>query len=282
MSLQKKIVSLKLKNSKGLHPNYEENSKLNDIAIIKLTTEVNQNKNHSLLCLPKRSDQIYPKIDISEANVIGFDSNSTNTLQDDVRIAKYNSFECLNVSHIIDWDRQICTIDNAAEKDLCDFEYGSPLLIRENLNGKEKFILVGIISNKSSCDETSPIGTFSRIGFMDFFNKKSDEKISLLGSIENLRRDILFEYLFILILVLILRFVLEHIQRLSKNKSELSRLLLRVLVPYRTKSRFGVCSWSSGQRFTWKFFYHFGYFKNDMPPKVATAEPYHKRCRTVA
>ncbi|RNA26882.1 D site-binding [Brachionus plicatilis] len=25
----------------------------------------------------------------------------------------------------------------------------------------------------------------------------------------------------------------------------------------------------------------FGYFKNDMPPKVATAEPYHKRCRTV-
>ncbi|RNA24509.1 hypothetical protein BpHYR1_006302 [Brachionus plicatilis] len=50
------------------------------------------------------------------------------------------------------------------------------------------------------------------------------------------------------------KFVLEHIQRLSKNKSELSRLLLMVLVPYRTKSRFGVCSWSSGQRFTLTFY----------------------------
>ncbi|RNA33388.1 hypothetical protein BpHYR1_045184 [Brachionus plicatilis] len=34
------------------------------------------------------------------------------------------------------------------------------------------------------------------------------------------------------------------------NKSELSRLLLMVLVPYRTKLRFGICSWSSRQRFT--------------------------------
>ncbi|RNA12447.1 hypothetical protein BpHYR1_037984, partial [Brachionus plicatilis] len=29
------------------------------------------------------------------------------------------------------------------------------------------------------------------------------------------------------------------------------------------------------------FLNYSGYFKNDMPPKVATAEPYHKRCRTV-
>lgn len=90
--------------------------------------------------------------------MLGLNLNTSNAINDNIRITKYNSFECLNFTHIIDWNRQICSIDNAGEKDLCNFEYGSPLLIKDNLNGKEKLILVGVLSKKSSCDQTSPVG----------------------------------------------------------------------------------------------------------------------------
>lgn len=93
-----------------------------------------------------------------KAYVIGLNLNTSNSIYGDLRITKYKSFECLNSTHIIDWDRQICSMDNAGENGLCNFEYGSPLMVIGNLNGKEKLILVGVLSKKSSCDGTKPVG----------------------------------------------------------------------------------------------------------------------------
>lgn len=137
---------------------------MNDIAILKLNSEVELGKNIRPACLPM--SEYYPQKENIPAWTTGWGSLSmsgerSNILQN-VRLTYYSSSMCANVSPSLkkDWNRQICAGEYTGGKDTCQGDSGGPLFVKEIINGIEKFILVGITSYGDGCAQPGFPGYF--------------------------------------------------------------------------------------------------------------------------
>ncbi|RNA18182.1 trypsin I-P1-like [Brachionus plicatilis] len=149
------------------HPNYNTENYLNDIAIIKLSGEVELGKNVRPACLPL--SESYPQMANIPAWTIGWGSVSmsgerSNILQN-VRLTYYSSSVCSNVSPFLekDWNRQICAGEFSGGKDTCQGDSGGPLFVKEIVNGVTKFILVGITSYGDGCAQRGFPGIYTKV-----------------------------------------------------------------------------------------------------------------------
>lgn len=96
------------------HPNYDKETNLNDIAILKLANPVKLDQNVQLACLPNPAVRVYPTQSNIPTFAIGWGTLYSNgptasTLQN-VRLNVYDGKFCENVAPFTtkDWTRQIC------------------------------------------------------------------------------------------------------------------------------------------------------------------------------
>ena len=130
---------------------------MNDIAIIKLSRDVEPNCNIQPACLPKEKN--YPtKTDIDSWaagwGTVQVDGKASNTLQN-VKLTIYNSSMCklVGLGSRKNWNTQICAGEYMGGKDTCQGDSGGPLYVRDYVNGVFKYILVGITSYGDGCGE---------------------------------------------------------------------------------------------------------------------------------
>lgn len=139
------------------HENYDQNSKLNDIAIIKLSKDVELNHNIQISCLPNPDIKVYPtEVNIS-SYAVGWgttqfgDSVGSNVLRN-VDLNIYDGIKCKDVSIFgNNWDSQICAGNYLGGKDTCQGDSGGSLYVLDKVNEKTKFITAGIVSYGKEC-----------------------------------------------------------------------------------------------------------------------------------
>ena len=51
----------------------------------------------------------------------------------------------------MNWNTQICAGEYAGGKDTCQGDSGGPLYVLDNINGKQKYVLSGIVSYGYGC-----------------------------------------------------------------------------------------------------------------------------------
>lgn len=141
------------------HENYDENSKLNDIAIIKLSRDVELNPFIQISCLPNPNISFYPsKVDI-KSYAIGWgtlnygDSSGSDVLRN-VDLTIYDGSKCKDVSiYGNNWNSQICAGNFSGGKDTCQGDSGGSLFVLDKVNEKSKFVTAGIVSYGDKCAE---------------------------------------------------------------------------------------------------------------------------------
>ena len=105
------------------HENYNENTKLNDIAIIKLSKVLELNQYIQIACLPSADTKFYPQSNI-DCWTLGWGKLGTNIQPDelyDVKLTIYNSSMCDMVAYGVPkiWESQICAGEYLGGKDSC-------------------------------------------------------------------------------------------------------------------------------------------------------------------
>lgn len=99
---------------KKKHPGFDENTLVNDIAILKLTENVELNRNIQIACLPDPKLLNYPTFVDVDAWVVGWGTLSYHgSLPDslnNVKIRLYDNEKCSNVfaQYAISYDSQLC------------------------------------------------------------------------------------------------------------------------------------------------------------------------------
>ena len=139
----------------NIHPNYNIDTNVNDITILKLAEPATLDKNVQLACLPT---QTFPQSVNIPAWSVGWgaitDPNQTypDELQN-VKLTLYPFNRCKNVvpAYPKDQRKQLCAGYLPGGKDTCQGDSGGPLFMRENLNEKLKYVLIGITSYGDGC-----------------------------------------------------------------------------------------------------------------------------------
>lgn len=139
-----------------IHPNYNRANFLNDIAIIKLSSQVKLNDRIQVACLPEDT-KMYPKNTNINAFIVGwgtttFGGTSSNILKEAL-ITVYDSSKCNLVSVNLpkDWNKQICAGRYEGGVDSCQGDSGGPLFVRDRVDKKTKFVLAGVTSYGDGC-----------------------------------------------------------------------------------------------------------------------------------
>ncbi|CAF1081219.1 unnamed protein product [Brachionus calyciflorus] len=139
------VTKLKVK-SFILHPNYDENSFLNDIAVIKLVKKVNLNDKIQIACLPDKTKIKYPNDNI-DAFIAGWGATDTyGEVYPDIfkqaKITIYQSSMCNDfaVESEKNWDKQICAGEYVGGVDSCQ---GGPLYVRDQIDSSSRYLLAG-------------------------------------------------------------------------------------------------------------------------------------------
>lgn len=119
-----------------------------------MKNEVSLNTNIQIACLPSAQSSSYPAVN-QPAWTVGWGTtingggldNLSNVLKN-VKITVYQSSFCGNVLPFLtkSWNSQICSGELAGGKDSCQGDSGGALYVKDSLNGKEKFIVSGIVS----------------------------------------------------------------------------------------------------------------------------------------
>ncbi|CAF0829866.1 unnamed protein product [Brachionus calyciflorus] len=161
-------------NSFTIHPEYNASSNLNDIGIIKLEKEVDLTNSIQISCLPM-SEKYPTRVDI-DAWIAGWGVTSylSSTLPVKLREAniKIHESSMCNTASSRNWDSQICAGKYDGSVDTCQGDSGGPLVIKDFVNGKEKFILIGLASNGDGCGRTGKPGVYTRVGyFLNWISK---------------------------------------------------------------------------------------------------------------
>ncbi|CAF0998247.1 unnamed protein product, partial [Brachionus calyciflorus] len=155
-----------------VHKGYNESNILNDIAIIKLAKPVQFNKFIQPACLPHSKVKVFPTKPNLESYAVGwgtlsFGASSMSSTLQNVNLTIYAGSSCKKVSPSVtkDWSRQICAGEIAGGKDTCQGDSGGPIFVKDNVNGKEKFVLVGLTSYGDGCALKDLPGIYTRVSF---------------------------------------------------------------------------------------------------------------------
>ncbi|CAF1021331.1 unnamed protein product [Brachionus calyciflorus] len=157
---------------------FNELKNLNDIAIIKLAKPVQFNKFIQPACLPHSKTKVYPTKNNLESYAIGFNTfglvpkpmkqSSPNTINlNNVKLTIYDGYSCKRVLPFFpkNWLKQICAGELAGGKSVCHGDPGVPLFVKDNVNGKEKFVLTGVTSYGFGCGIKNLPAVFTRVSY---------------------------------------------------------------------------------------------------------------------
>lgn len=151
------------------HSDYDSYNTLNDIALFKLETEVELNERIQVACLPTKKSNSYPSSSTAYATGWGTLSSggSSSSVLREVDLTVYEERFCYNVasSYTKNWDSQICAGDWSGNKDTCQGDSGGPLFIKDTVNGKTKFVSVGITSYGIGCAEVATPAIYTRTSY---------------------------------------------------------------------------------------------------------------------
>ncbi|RMZ99679.1 trypsin I-P1-like [Brachionus plicatilis] len=150
-----------------LHPNYDER-KLNesDVGIIRLKDEIIFNNSIQPACLPYLKDSQYPtKMNIESWaagwGTLSYGGSTSYTLQN-VKI----TLACCSSGSIL------YAGEEEGGKDTCQGDSGGPLFIKDNYNGQEKYIIVGITSFGEGCALPGKLGGYMKVSwFLNWITK---------------------------------------------------------------------------------------------------------------
>ena len=153
------IQSSTLKKIKSfrVHPNFDSDNILNDIAVIKLESEVDLNDKIQFACIPN-SANIFPNETNIDAFIVGWGktkmsaSSSPDALQQ-ASITVYDKSKCSSVvvSNVKNWNNQICAGKFEGGVDSCQGDSGGPMFVEETVNGERRYVLAGLTSYGDGC-----------------------------------------------------------------------------------------------------------------------------------
>lgn len=139
------------------HPNYDPDNHLNDIAVIKLEKQATLGDKIQLACLPSSTLANYPDFSNVDVYAVGWGAGVYEGIESyflrNVKLTLYEGKYCNNVYIDIkkNWTSQICAGEILGEKDTCQGDSGGPLFIKQEIDGRDKFVLVGITSYGEGC-----------------------------------------------------------------------------------------------------------------------------------
>ncbi len=108
-------------------------------------------------CLPSYVSSSYPSYP-AFSYAAGWGSTSfggqpSNTLRN-VKLNIYDpSLYCTSFSNYAEWNKQICAGEFTGGKDTCQGDSGGPLAVTQTINGKNKYVVVGITSYGDGCGD---------------------------------------------------------------------------------------------------------------------------------
>ncbi|RNA17936.1 suppressor of tumorigenicity 14 -like protein [Brachionus plicatilis] len=155
------------------HEEYSGSTLLNDIAVIKLDDEVVLNSNIQLACVPDFSKKYYPTGVNIKSWVIGwgFTNQSAKTLPNllqNLNVYIYDPSVCSDVGSEVEknWNSQICAGDIVEGKSACNGDSGGSLFVLDSVQGKNKFMSVGIVSyGNGTCGGVDNPQIYTRISY---------------------------------------------------------------------------------------------------------------------
>ncbi|CAF0991079.1 unnamed protein product [Brachionus calyciflorus] len=165
-----------------IHPDYNKETYENDIAIVTFLNEINLDRYTQIACLPNKTSYDIPKQNHNKAFVAGYSSAGsswTSLNQYNIILDLYNNSMCENVqsNRTKNWNMQFC----AGEYDLflnetskCHGDYGSPLYVLDEINGKKKYVASGLLSYDVPCNVEHSPAVFTRISsYIDWIIENS-------------------------------------------------------------------------------------------------------------
>lgn len=169
MTSETKVFSIK---SYVIHPQYDENMYLNDIAIVTIDGLITFNKYIGPTCLPFQHNK--DSFAGNRVKLLGWGTQSlagvtSNVLQyTDVSVITKTNCNMKYPNKNID-DTQLCTY--AQDRDSCQMDSGGPVLWKNPTT--MKLVLVGIISNGDGCGGLKP-GINTHVGsFIKFIESNN-------------------------------------------------------------------------------------------------------------
>ncbi|RNA36846.1 secreted salivary gland [Brachionus plicatilis] len=148
------------------HEDYDPDTHLNNLAVMKLAYEVELDHNTQIACLPDPDLETYPVNLNIDGWIVGwgetFSGGSPVTFNRNARITVYDDLTCFSGgnSYYLDSKKQLC--GGSATSDACQGDSGNALYVKETVDGMEKFIIAGIVSHGASC-ATGPPSVFTRV-----------------------------------------------------------------------------------------------------------------------
>ncbi|RNA39153.1 transmembrane protease serine 9-like [Brachionus plicatilis] len=138
------------------HPLYDSSVLMNDIAVIKLRSSVSLDEYVQLACLPQNSNYA-EGTDVWTAGWDLLNRNNSVLLSlkmQNTRFSLFDMNQCQNVSDGLfkDSNSQICAGDAYGTNGSCSGEDGEPLFFKDQVNGVERFVLIGISSYIEGCE----------------------------------------------------------------------------------------------------------------------------------
>lgn len=152
------------------HEDYNDNTKINDIALIKLEKPVELKDEIQVACLPDTIQKKYPA-ENKDSWTVGWGKLSADGDQPDelynVKLTTYNSSMCSRVAYGVpkNWNAQMCAGEYAGGKDSCQGDSGGSLFVRDKVNDQDKYVSVGIVSYGDGCAEKYKPGIYTRISY---------------------------------------------------------------------------------------------------------------------
>lgn len=131
-----------------VHPEFNSNNFVNDIALIRLKTSFVYDKYVQPACLANED----PSID-DELTILGWGVEEENgTSPESLKEAKVNMIDnCTEYWSDLDPSRQICVGKRITGNSVCYGDSGGPLLMQQN----EQYLLTGIVSYLDKCRTTT-------------------------------------------------------------------------------------------------------------------------------
>ncbi len=149
---------------------------MNDIALIKLSTNVTLTNYIQVACLPIVQSSNYPRDQIDVWTAGWGDTNENGTISYILNNIKltiyYDNKKCERTFSDIPkyWDRQICIGDINGGRDTCDDDGGGALFIKDTIDGKRKNVIAALVGYSLGCARPGKV-----IILINYLKKKIDK-----------------------------------------------------------------------------------------------------------
>jgi transmembrane serine protease 3 len=157
------------------HPEYNPDTTLNDIAVVKLSKPIKFTKTIQPACLPAKGE-IVP--DTAQGTVAGWGHTQegaydTSKILMQVGVPVVSSDKCINnyrqIYMTISKREMLCAGYSAGGKDACQGDSGGPLVFA----GKDGYVLQGVVSFGEGCAREDKPGVYSRVSnYIDWIQRQ--------------------------------------------------------------------------------------------------------------